>query len=66
MDGVNRRLEREHNDRAWLAWTTVALDRSQRLPKLQSLMVRPRHRRQQSWQEQLALVRMINVTHGGS
>jgi hypothetical protein len=44
--------EREHNNRAWLAWHIVALDRSKRLPKLQSMMARRQSRSRQSWQEQ--------------
>ena len=30
--------ERETNDRLWLAWHIVALDRTEKLPKLETLM----------------------------
>lgn len=32
--------EREHNDRAWLAWTTAALRRAKRMPPLADLLVK--------------------------
>ncbi len=34
MKGARARLEREHKDRAWLAWHVEALARQHRLPDL--------------------------------
>ena len=65
MEATTRRLEREHNDRAWLAWNSAALQRAKRMPKLQALMIKRRRRRAQSWQEQLAIARMITAAHSG-
>lgn len=65
LDGARRRLEREQNERVSLAWMTASLSRATRLPRLQSLLSQPARRRQQTWQEQLATVRMINAAFGG-
>jgi hypothetical protein len=32
--------ERETNERLWLAWHIVALDRTEKLPKLETLMIK--------------------------
>ena len=32
--------ERETNERIWLAWHIVALDRTEKLPKLETLMIK--------------------------
>jgi hypothetical protein len=40
LDGVSKRLIREQNDRAWLAYSTAALSRAKKLPKLKDLLVR--------------------------
>lgn len=66
IEAAARRLEREHNDRAWLAWHVAALTRVKKMPKLQSLTVKRRRRRPQTWQEQLAICKMITAYHGGS
>lgn len=34
MDGARRRLDREHDDRAWLAWTTAFLPHSENVASL--------------------------------
>lgn len=34
VDGKRREAENAHQDRAWLAWTMAALQRSKRLPSL--------------------------------
>jgi len=38
LEGVQLRLEREHQARAWLAWHIAALPRAKRLPKLEDLL----------------------------
>jgi len=58
LDAAARRLEREHNDRAWLAWHIVAMDRAKRLPKLKTLLAKSTTRSRQSWQEQLRIMDM--------
>jgi hypothetical protein len=50
-------LIREQNERAWLAWHIAALTRSKRLPDLKKLLYKP-PRKQQTWQEQLAIAEM--------
>jgi hypothetical protein len=37
LEGARRRLSVEHDGRAWLAWTTEALRRTEKLPDLASL-----------------------------
>lgn len=55
MDGAARRIRREHNQTAWLAWHIEALARVKKLPELNTLIARDKSRRK-TWQEQLALV----------
>lgn len=38
--GTARIRERETNERIWLAWHIVALDRTEKLPKLETLMIK--------------------------
>lgn len=65
LEATARRRDAEHNARAWLAWNTAALGRAKRLPRLQSLLVKPKRRkRPQTWQEQLAIARMITAAYG--
>jgi hypothetical protein len=66
FDGASSRREREHNERAWLAWHTAALARPSkgRFPSLRSLQVKPR-RKPQTWQEQLEVARLWTVAMGG-
>lgn len=54
--GAAKRLAREHDDRAWLAWHTAALPLSKKFPELKQLQVR-REAPRKTWQEQLAAVR---------
>lgn len=64
-EGARTRLEREHNDRAWLAWNTAALHRVKKMPKLQSLQIKRRSRRPQTWQEQKQVLKLITAAYGG-
>lgn len=63
MEADIRSLEREHNNRAWLAHTAAALQRAKRLPRLESLLAKRRRRKPQTWQEQLATARMITAAY---
>lgn len=58
FDGAARRLEREHNERAGLAWLIVVLGRQKRVPKLDKLLVKAPARRRQSWQKQMQIMDM--------
>lgn len=64
--GEARRLEREHNDRAWLGWHIAALMRAKKLPKLEDLMHRGRARSvKQTPEQMLGIVKMLNAAYGG-
>lgn len=56
ISGSAARFNREHDDRAWLAWHIEALHRTKRLPKLKTLMHNAKPaKRQQSMEEQIAI-----------
>lgn len=58
-------LAREHDDRAWQAWMTVALGRAKKLLPLRRLLSNrmPRSRPRQSWQEQQRIMdQWVSVT----
>lgn len=69
FEGARRRAEREHNDRAWLAWHTAAFSRVARLKPadLKKVQVRRAARREpQTWQQQLDIAKMWTAAFGGS
>jgi hypothetical protein len=37
VDGKRRAAENDHQDRAWLAWTTAALQRAKAMPALKEV-----------------------------
>jgi hypothetical protein len=39
LDGAAKRIKREHDMTAWLAWHVEALHRTKRLPKLRDMMM---------------------------
>lgn len=64
--GLAKIRERETNERLWLAWHTVALDRTDKLPKLESLMIKsdqPKPR--QTGDEMLLAMKSIFLAYGG-
>lgn len=65
LDGAALRLKREQTERAWLAWTTAALMRSKKMPKLATLIdgKKPAPRPRQTWQEQLAIMEHWAAAH---
>jgi hypothetical protein len=66
VDARAKALEREHNDRAWLAWHVAALQRTRKLPKLDSLMHRRKAtRRHQSGAEFWDILRAHVIASGG-
>lgn len=67
MRGASRRLERENNERMSLAWHIVAIDRSKKLPKLETLMRNNggKPRRPQTEEEKLFAMKSIFLAFGG-
>ena len=66
MRGAARIRERETNERLWLAWHVVALDRTQKLPKLETLFIRSTApKRKQSGAEMLAAMKGMFLAFGG-
>lgn len=63
---AQQRMINEHNGRAWLAHTIIALDRQKRLQRLEALQIKRRRMRDQTWQQQMALCRMITAAYGGT
>jgi hypothetical protein len=61
-----RRLAREHNERAWLAWHGAALGRSKKMPPLRDLLARTRGAERKGWQQQLAALQAWVVASGGT
>lgn len=54
LDGASKRLAREHDARAWLAWHTAALPRAKKFPKLSDLQTK-KPARQKTLAEQQAI-----------
>ncbi len=58
LDGAARRIRREQEQKAWLAWHVAALGRQDKLPPLKSLMPgRPRKAKApgpDAWKSQFA------------
>jgi hypothetical protein len=67
MRGARQRLEREANERMSLAWHIVALDRTKKLPKLETLLIGSRGRgRAQTPEEHLIAMKSIFLAFGGT
>lgn len=63
---ATRMREREANERMWLAWHIVALDRTDRLPKLDTLITKANApRRRQTGEELLFAMKSIFLAFGG-
>ena len=66
LRGAARRRERETDERMWLAWHIVALDRTEWLPKLQDLLSKaPPERRRQTGDEMLMKMKAAFLAFGG-
>lgn len=64
IKGALKRIQREQNERMVLAWTTAALSRAKKMPKLEKLLtVEKPKRKPQTWQEQHALMRAWAKQH---
>lgn len=55
-EAAAKRVEREHNSRAWLAWHIAAMQRMKRIPDLKKLTVRDTTRPRQTWRQQLEIM----------
>lgn len=59
LKGFSVRLEREHNDRAWLAWHVAALPRAKKFPALKDMQTKqPRKVRRKTPEEMLSIAHM--------
>ncbi|WP_211037801.1 hypothetical protein [Leisingera sp. HS039] len=65
IEGAHRRVSAEQDGRAWLAWTTAALMRQQKLPELSSLMARDEPQAPQTPAEQEISLDMLFLAWGG-
>lgn len=67
MRGAMQRLEREADERMSFAWHIVALDRTKKLPKLESLLTGAKGRRTkaQTPDELLVAMKTIFLAFGG-
>jgi hypothetical protein len=69
MRGARKRLEREADERMSLAWHIVALDRTKKLPKLETLLIGnkgTRNSRRQTPEEHLVAMKSIFLAFGGN
>lgn len=67
MRGARKRLEREADERMSLAWHIVALDRTKKLPKLETLLIsgKPPRGKAQTPEEHLVAMKTIFLAFGG-
>lgn len=66
MLGINRSREREADERIALAWYIVALDRTKKLPKLETLLPsRNTPRQRQTPEQHLVAMKTIFLAFGG-
>lgn len=67
MRAARLRLEREADERISLAWHIVALDRTKKLPKLETLMISGSRRRTkaQTPEEHIIAMKTIFLAFGG-
>jgi hypothetical protein len=62
---VHRRRQMErHDDEMSIAWTTAALMRQEKLPKLEKLLIRKQQMRQQTPAEQRAAMQTLAASMG--
>lgn len=67
MRGARKRLERQADERMSLAWHIVALDRTKKLPKLETLLIggKPPRGKAQTPEEHLVAMKTIFLAFGG-
>jgi hypothetical protein len=57
-----------HNQNAWLAWHTAALTRCKEMPELEKLFIDEKDlepKKEQTTDQMIAMVRLINAAWGG-
>lgn len=54
MKGARKRLEREHNERAWQAWTTAMLPLTEKRPRYESLLFSDKPAKPRTWEDEFA------------
>lgn len=59
-------MQREQNERAWLAWHTAVLPRAKKFPPLSKLLMKNKTRVRQTPDQMLAVVRQWNALLGGA
>lgn len=64
LEGARTRLQAEQDARAWLAWTTAALIRAQKMPALETLLS-PKQAEPQSEEELAVAVDLLFLGFGG-
>ena len=65
FSGTVKIRARETNERVWLAWHIVALDRTDKLPKLESLMQSEVQRERKTPDQMLVDMKSIFLAFGG-
>lgn len=63
--GLAKVRERETNERLWLAWHIVGLDRTEKLPALDKLLIKSEPKRPQTAEEKLLAMKSIFLAFGG-
>ncbi|KQZ00904.1 hypothetical protein ASD45_08555 [Pseudolabrys sp. Root1462] len=63
---MGRRYQREHDQRAWLAWHIAYLPRSEKPVPLDRLLSRARPREPQTDEEAFEIVKLLNAAYGGT
>lgn len=66
LRATHERRLREHNERISLAWHIAALDRTKKLPKLESLVANNTPQRKQTPQEMASALKTIFLAFGGN
>ena len=66
FSGAVKIRARETNERIWLAWHIVALDRTEKLPKLDSLMQSDVQKVRQTPDQMLVAMKSIFLAFGGN
>jgi len=66
LDGFTRRRTQTNNDLLYVSWHVAAFNRQKTLPSLKSILVEnPTEHHQQTDEEMLAMIKIINAAFGG-
>jgi hypothetical protein len=64
IQGAGDRLQREHDQRAWLAWHTAGMPLMKKFPDLKDLQT-PKPKKRQTPEEMMAVMRAWSPFFGG-